>query len=146
MRKSRQPSRLPLPLDQPVGSQLQEFGHGFQVPIGIVHMDVPQIGGQLGEFSFHLESGAIPVDQGAGGESVPQIMQPGAATVTLSGPAKAQLLRQLGEGVSRHPLGGPAAPLGDEERRSARCRKEAISDLGVLFQSVYGGGMNRHVA
>ena len=33
--------RMHLPLDQSVGSQLKEFGHRFQVPIGIVHMDMP---------------------------------------------------------------------------------------------------------
>jgi hypothetical protein len=59
-----------VPRDQPVGSQLKEFGHGFQVPKGIARVDVPQIGGQLGEFSFDIEPGAIPADQGAGGKSV----------------------------------------------------------------------------
>ena len=66
-------------------------------------MDVPQIGGQLGEFSFNIEPGAIPVDQGAGGKSVSHVMQPGTAAVTLGGCAEADLLGQLGEGVLRHP-------------------------------------------
>src|SRR5215470_18563060 len=108
-------------------------------------MHVPQIGGQLGEFSFHVEPGTIPVDQGASRESMPHVMEPGTATVALGGCAEAQLLRQLGEGVARDPLGDPATPLGDEERRSDRCRKDAISGLGVLFQSVYRGGMKRYV-
>jgi len=30
-----------LPRDQSVGGQLKEFGHGFEIPIGIGHMDVP---------------------------------------------------------------------------------------------------------
>jgi hypothetical protein len=54
-------------------------------------------------------------------------------------------LRPLGEGVARPPLTDAATPLGDEERRSERCRKDAISGLGVILQSVYRGGMNRHV-
>ena len=33
-------------------------------------MDVPEVSGQLGEFSFDIESGAVPVDQGVGGKSV----------------------------------------------------------------------------
>jgi hypothetical protein len=73
-----------LPRDQPVGSQLKEFGHGFQVPKGIARVDVPQIGGQLGEFSFDIEPGAIPVDQGAGGKSVSQVMQPWTAAIGMS--------------------------------------------------------------
>ena len=80
------------PLDQPVGRQLKKFGHGFEVPIGIVHVDVPQIGGQLGEFPFHIEPGAIPVDQGAGGKSMSHVMQPGTATMTLGRYAEADLL------------------------------------------------------
>jgi hypothetical protein len=59
---------LHLPLNQPLGSQLKEFRHGLKVPIGVIHMDVPQVGGQLGEFPFDVEPGAIPVDQGAGAE------------------------------------------------------------------------------
>ena len=33
-------------------------------------MDVPQVGGQLGEFPFGVEPGAIPANQGAGSESM----------------------------------------------------------------------------
>ena len=132
--------------DQPVGSQLKKFGHGFQVPIGIVHVDVPQVGGQLGEFSFDIEPGAIPVDQGADGKSVSHVMQPWTAAVTLGRCAEAELLGELGEGVSSRPL--RESDHRARRRKNARsgwCRKEAISSFGVLFQSLYRGGMNRHV-
>src|SRR6266567_6519643 len=61
-RESWRKSWLQLPLDQPVGSQLKEFRHGFQVPISVVDVDVPEVSGQLGELSFDIEPGAIPVD------------------------------------------------------------------------------------
>ena len=135
------------PPDQLVGSQLKEFRHRFQVPIGVVHMGVPQIGGQLGEFSFDIEPGAIPVDQGAGGKSVSQVMQPWTAAMSLglNRYAEAQLLGQLGEGVSRCVPCNSSPALGKEERGSGWCRKEAIPRFGILFQCDHGGGMNRHV-
>jgi len=39
--------------------------------------------GQLGEFSFDVDSGAIPVDQGAGGKSMTHVLQPRTVAVTL---------------------------------------------------------------
>ena len=36
-------------------------------------MDMPEVGGQLGEFSFDIEPGAIPVDQGADGKSMSHV-------------------------------------------------------------------------
>jgi len=57
-------SRLHLPPHQPVSSQLKEFGNGLEIPISVVYVDVPQVGGQLGEFPFDVEPGAIPVDGG----------------------------------------------------------------------------------
>src|SRR5208282_4198796 len=142
----RRRSRLHLPFDQPVGRQLEEFGHCLQVPIGIVHVDVPQVGGQFGKFSFSIEPGAIPADQGASRKSVPHVVQSRTAAVTLRRWAETDLLGHFGEGVSRRRVENPATTLGDKERRSGGCRKEAISGSGVLLQSFYGGGMNRHVA
>jgi hypothetical protein len=55
-------------------------------------MDVPQVGGQLGEFPFDIEPSAIPVDQGADGKAVSQIHQPWtAAAPSLGWYAKADL-------------------------------------------------------
>ena len=39
-RESLRKSWLQLPRDQPIGSQLKEFGHGFEIPIGVIHVDV----------------------------------------------------------------------------------------------------------
>jgi hypothetical protein len=117
----------------------------LKVPIGVVHVDVPQVGGQLGEFPFDVETGAIPVDQGAGGESMTHVLQPGTAAGAFGWGAEAELLGHFGEGVSRHVACDQAAVFGDKERRSERCGKKAISGFGVLFQSLYSGSVNRNI-
>ena len=129
------------PRDQPVGSQLKEFGHGFQVPKGIARVDVPQIGGQLGEFSFDIEPGAIPVDQGAGAKSMTHVLQPGTVAVPLGRYAEADLLRYFGEGISRHAFCDPSTVLADEKCRNQWCGENAVSDFSVLFQSRQSGSM-----
>jgi len=108
---------LRLPLHQPIRSQLKEFWYGFQVPVGIVDVNVSQVGSQLGEFSFDIEPGAIPLDQGVGSISVSHVMKPWTTAVTFGRYAETEMLGQLGEGVSRSPLCNPATALRDKERR-----------------------------
>jgi len=76
-----------------------------------------------------------------------QVMQPWTAAISvgLNRHAEADLLGQLGEGVSRCPSFNSSPALGEEERGSGWCRKEAISRFGILFQCDHGRGMNRHV-
>src|SRR3974377_2066310 len=109
-------------------------------------MHVPQIRCQLGEFSFDIEPGAIPLDQCADSKSVSQIMQPRAATVILGRYPQAELLGYLGESVSSCTSGNPASTLGDEEGRSWCPGKEASSSFGVLFQCVYSRWVTCHMA
>jgi hypothetical protein len=78
-------------------------------------MDVPQVGGQLGEFPFGVEPGAIPADQGAGSESMTHMLQPRTSAVTLGSRAEANSLGKFGERVSRYPFCDPATLLGDEK-------------------------------
>src|SRR6266705_2749444 len=78
------------------------------------------IGGQLGEFSFDIAPGAIPVGQGAGGEPVPHVMQPRTVAATLGAGAEADLLRQLSESVMHYRSGNPLPAFAEKERRSAR--------------------------
>jgi hypothetical protein len=73
------------------------------------------------------------------------ILQPGTVAVTLGSGAEADALGQFGERVSRYPFCNPATLLGDEKGRNERCGEKAISGFGVLFQSLYGGGMNRNI-
>src|SRR3974377_2533759 len=99
-------------------------------------MRVPQIRCQLGEFSFALQPGAIPLDKCADSKSVSQIMQPRAATVILGRYPQAELLGYLGESVSSCTSGNPASTLGDEEGRSWGRGEKGISGFGGLFDFV----------
>src|ERR1700730_10994768 len=123
----------PFPLEQPVRSQLKKFGHGFEVPISVVHMDVPQVGGQLGEFPFDVEPRTIPVDQGADGKSMTHVHQPWTTAPTLGSRAETDSLTELGESVFRRRTGNPAPAFGDEKGTNERCWEKAISGFGVLF-------------
>jgi hypothetical protein len=49
---------------------------------------------------------------------LPYVMQPWAATGALGGHPEAELLGELGEGVSRRPSCNPTPALGEEKRRS----------------------------
>jgi len=73
------------------------------------------------------------------------VMKAWTATVTLGRYAEAELLGQLGEGVSRCPSCKPLAALGDEESRGGSCSKNVISGFSVRFQSVHRRGVNRYV-
>ena len=104
-----------------------------------------EIGGQLGQFSLHIKSGAIPMDQGACGKSVAHIMEPRTTAMAFRPGAQAELLRQLGEGVARHAIGNPGATFGDE--KSGGChRQDAVSSSGILFELCYGRWMDGHMA
>jgi hypothetical protein len=43
--------------------QVQQFRHGLQIPIRVIHVHVAEIGGQLGQLAFDILSGAIPRDE-----------------------------------------------------------------------------------
>ena len=74
------------------------------------------------------------------------IMQPGTTTMTFGRSTQTDLLGQFGEGVSRHTVGDPTTALGDEERRSCVSRKDAVPDLSIFFQRLYGGVMKGQIA
>jgi hypothetical protein len=56
-------------------------------------MDVSKVGGQLREFSFHIESLSIPPDQCVSGKSVTHVMEPGTPAMALCLATKTELLR-----------------------------------------------------
>src|SRR5437588_147425 len=115
------------------------------IPIGVLRLDVPQVGGQPGEFPFDIEPGAIPVDQSTCGKSMTHVLQPGTVVTALGWRSEADSLRQFGESVFRHRTGNPAPAFGKKERGGGWCRKDAVSIFGVLFQNLYGGRMNRNI-
>src|SRR5215469_6965790 len=124
-------------VQETIRGQLKEFRHRLQVPIRFIDMDVSEVGGQLREFSFHIESLSIPLDQRASGKSVTHVMEPGTMSVALCHAPETELLRYLGEGVARYPFCDPRATLGEEEGLARWCAYHAISLFGVLFQSAH---------
>lgn len=95
-------------------------------------MYMPEISGQLWEFSFDIQSRPVPVDQGAGGKAVAHIMKPRATAMTLCDRAEAELLGKLRKGVACHAIRDSDAALGDEESSSG-FSQNAVSPGGVLF-------------
>ena len=53
---------------------LHQLWTGRQIPVGIPHIGVAEIGGQGGQQPFDIFAGAIPVEQRLNGESMSEIM------------------------------------------------------------------------
>jgi cytolysin (calcineurin-like family phosphatase) len=77
---------------QAVCSQLKQLRHRFQVPVGFVHVHMPEIGCQLGEFPFDIEPRSVPMDQRARGKSVAHIMEPWTTAMAFRDGTEAKLL------------------------------------------------------
>src|SRR5258707_6482856 len=70
---------------QPACRQLQQLRDGLDVPVRLVHMHVPEVGGQLGDLPFDIDARSIPPEERADGKAMPHVVEPGAAAVaTLS--------------------------------------------------------------
>src|SRR5215831_3974473 len=82
-------------IQETIRGQLKQLRHRLQVPIRFIDMDVSEVGGQLREFSFHIESLSIPPDQCVSGKSVTHVMEPGTTSVALRLATETELLRQL---------------------------------------------------
>ena len=134
MREGRWPlsSRLFPFVQQTIRGELKEFRHRLQVPISFIDMDVSEVGGQLWEVSFQVESLSIPLDQCESGKSVTHVMEPGTTSMALCHATETELLRYLGEGVARYPFCDPRATLGDE-KGWVRSGKDTVSRLSVVF-------------
>ena len=92
--------------------------------------------------SSTLDAGSVPVDQGADGEAVPQLMGRGVD----GGGAQPHRGGELPEGVGHVAAVEPRADAGDEERRRAGCWAEAIALGRVGAQRGGGRGVQRHQA
>ena len=62
------PSCLLAIVQETIPGQRKEFRHRLQVPIRLIEMDLPEVGGQLRKLSFHVESLSIPSDQRTSGK------------------------------------------------------------------------------
>ena len=119
--------------DEPLACQLKQFGHGLQIPVGLVDVDMSEIGGKFGKFAFDIESRAVPVDQRSDSKSMAHIQQTRAAAMPRGLWADSQLLRDLCEGVTRHAICNSSAALGYEKRGGSWSRKEPVSFVAVFL-------------
>ena len=83
-------------------------------------MRMPQVRRQFGKFPLDVDPSTIPVNEDAGGEPMPHVMQPGTVAVAATWRAKADLARNLGKIVSRGPVGHTTAVFREEEGRCGR--------------------------
>ena len=104
-----------------------------------------EIGGELGEFAFDIESGTVPVDQRAGGKPMAHVQKPGAAAMPRGLCAETQLLRDLCERVASHAICDSSAALGNEKRGSLWRREDAVSLVGVFYQNQSRRWMNGYM-
>jgi hypothetical protein len=61
--------------DKAFGRQGQQLGDGLDVPIGEADLDMAQIGGELWQLSFDIESRSIPLEEPPRRERVPKILK-----------------------------------------------------------------------
>src|SRR5262249_37909644 len=61
--------------------ELQELGNGLDVPVGELRLRVAEIGAELDHLPIRIEALAVPADDRAHREGVPQVMDAGPASV-----------------------------------------------------------------
>ena len=57
--------------------ELQQLGHGFEIPVRVGRVHVSEIGRQFRQLTLDIEAGPVPPDQGLCGESMPEILNTG---------------------------------------------------------------------
>ena len=94
-----------------------------------------EIGAELRHLAVDIEPGAMPVDDGAHGEGVAQIMDARAMTMTVVSlsVAKSGRLADIGKGVARATIAGALAVL-EVEQGAARGAEDAVAVLHVGAQ------------
>src|SRR5262245_50124132 len=75
---------------QPACRQFQQLRDGLEVPVRLVHMHVPEVGGQLGDLPFDVGARSIPPEEGTDGKAMPHVVEPGAAAVAAVRRRRAQ--------------------------------------------------------
>ena len=107
-------------------------------------MHMPEVGCQTGGPLLDIQALAVPPQQGADGESVPQIMQ--ARAPRIRPPPEVDLPEQLHERRLQRVLHDPSAPLGEEVGRIEGMRAETVALQRGVRQGQPGGLVNGKAA
>ena len=105
---------------------------------------MPEEGGQQRHLAVDVVARGVPVEHGAHGEGMAQVIgpRPGArAAAVQAGPTD-----QLGEGLIEFVAGNPPAAGGDEERRRSRLREAGVTLADVFAQRGDGAVVQRDLA
>jgi len=68
-------------VSEPLDCQAHQLGAGGQIPVGVGHVDLPQVGRQDWEAFLHFLTGPIPLNQGFHGEPVAEIVETWSVTI-----------------------------------------------------------------
>ena len=100
--------------------------------MGDIHM--PQIGGELRQFTPNIEAGAIPFDQLPRSKAVPKILKPGppAAAVAFRRRAYSNSSGNPGECAAGRIALQSFAALGNQKRLTPTARTELIALLAIV--------------
>lgn len=60
---------------------LEKLGNSFDVPIGEADIDVPEVGGKLGQFPRYVQPGSIPFDKPPRRKAMPEVLEARSATI-----------------------------------------------------------------
>lgn len=55
----------------------EQFGCAGQIPVGVGHIGVAEVGGQQRQVGLHIDAVAIPTLEGHNSEAVPQVVWAG---------------------------------------------------------------------
>jgi hypothetical protein len=69
---------------------LEELRHGLDVPVRVVDVDVSQVGRELRDLPFDVDSRPVPLDQRPDGESMPQVMKPRPVAVPVAADGRSE--------------------------------------------------------
>jgi phage-related protein len=75
-----------------VHGQPEQLRSSRQIPVGIAHLHMSEVGRELREVTFDIDVLPVPAQQHLDGESVAKIMEP--RPVAVGGAAQADLARQ----------------------------------------------------
>jgi hypothetical protein len=100
------------------GGKLEEFRNRLDIPIGVLDINMAQVGGKLRQFAPYVEARPVPFDQPTSRETVTKILKPWSTpgAPTPSGHPQADGAGHRGERAAGYTAMHSLATFGDEER------------------------------